>query len=424
MNDHQHHAAKLAQPFTLPCGVTIKNRFFKSAMNEALADRYHAPTMRHVALYRRWAAGGTGLLMTGNVMVDRTQLGEPGNVALEDERDIRVLRAWAKAGTEHGTQCWMQLNHPGRQSPVTINPHPWAPSADRVEGDYGKFFAQARELSRQQIHDIEQRFATAAILAKRAGFTGVQIHGAHGYLVNQFLSPLDNHRTDEYGGSLENRSRFLIETYQAIRDAVGPEFPVSVKLNSSDGLEGGFGEKESLEVIQRLAGLGLDLIEISGGTLEKPVFSTNKGAEEDRARGVYFSDFATKVKALDLGGMAVCLTGGFRAETDMTDAIERGMTDMVGMARPLVLVPNLPNRILKGASAPARVDLPWVSTGVKALDKMLSGVLVISWYELQMKRIAMGKRPDPSIGGMRAVLFALGQHGPAALAPRRRKGHN
>ncbi len=379
----------LAQPIELRCGVHIKNRFFKSAMHEAMADRDHAPTERFAALYRQWAEGGAGVLMTGNVMVDHTQLGEPGNVALEDDSNLAPFRSWAEAGTVNGMQCWMQLNHPGRQSPATINPHPWAPSAGKLEGEYGKFFAEPRELDRAQIHDIQQRFATAARLAKQAGFTGVQLHGAHGYLINQFLSPL------------------------------------AVKLNSSDGQEGGFSEDESLTVIQRLADLGVDLVEISGGTLEKPTFSTNTGDKEDSARGVYFSDFATRVKQLDLHGTVVCLTGGFRTPADMEDALEQGITDMIGIARPLVLQPDMPQHILDGDIEPTnRFKLPWITTGVKSLDKAFNGVLVISWFELQMNRIGTGKNPDPNIGGMRALLFALKQHGPAALSPRRRKNRN
>lgn len=417
--------AQLAQPIDLPCGSRIKNRFFKSAMHEAMATRDHAPTERFVTLYRRWAEGGAGVLMTGNVMVDDTQLGEPGNVALEDDHNLAVFRSWAEAATVNDTHCWVQLNHPGRQSPATINPRPWAPSAGRLEGEYGKFFAEPRELGREQIHDIEHRFAHAARLAKQAGFTGVQLHGAHGYLINQFLSPLDNHRTDEYGGSLDNRMRFLVETYQAVREAVGPSFPVAVKLNSSDGQPGEFSEDESLQVIQHLADLGLDLIEISGGTLEKPTFATTTGDKEDRARGVYFSDFATRVKQLDLHGTVVCLTGGFRTPADMEDAIEQGVTDMIGIARPLVLQPDMPQRILDGDIAPNdRFKLPWITTNVKMLDKAFNAVLVISWFELQMNRIGTGKDPNPKIGGMRALLFAFTQHGPAALTPRRRKNHN
>ncbi|PLS23827.1 NADH:flavin oxidoreductase/NADH oxidase family protein [Bifidobacterium imperatoris] len=419
-----------AEPLTLPCGVTIKNRFYKSAMNEALAGRDCAPTEAHVRLYRTWAQGGAGVLVTGNVMVDHMQLGEPGNVVVEDERDLAMLRRWAAAGTENGAHCWMQINHPGRQSPITINPHPVAPSAGKVAGEYGKFFAEPTELTREQIHDIIRRFANTARIAKKAGFTGVEIHAAHGYLINQFLSPLDNRRTDEYGGSLENRARFLFDVFDAVRKTVGPKFPIAVKLNSSDvpiaikvnerdGAPGGFSEEESVWVMKQLEARGVDLIDISGGTYSKPVIQTNDGAAEDRRRGVYFTDFARRIKG-ELS-VPIALTGGFRNADDMERALDEGITQMIGIARPLALVPDLPNRIIRDGWR-GSVDLPRVTTGIKHLDKAFGGILVISWFELQIHRIARGKHPNPRIGGMRALLFSLKQHGPAALTPRRRKG--
>ncbi|WP_152209344.1 NADH:flavin oxidoreductase/NADH oxidase family protein [Bifidobacterium cebidarum] len=423
-------AAMIAEPLALPCGVTIKNRFYKSAMNEALAGRDCAPTEEHVRLYRTWAQGGAGVLVTGNVMVDHTQLGEPGNVAVEDERDLPMLRRWAAAGTENGAHCWMQINHPGRQSPITVNQHPLAPSAGRIEGDYGRFFADPTELTREQIQDIIRRFANTARIAKKAGFTGVEIHAAHGYLINQFLSPLDNHRDDEYGGRLENRARFLFDVFDAVREAVGPKFPIAVKLNSSDvpiavkvneqsGAPGGFNEEESIWVMKQLEARGVDVIDVSGGTYSKPVIQTNDGAAEDRRRGVYFTDFARRVKG-ELR-VPIALTGGFRNAADMEHALGEGITQMIGIARPLALVPDLPNRVIRDGWRES-VDLPRISTGVKPLDKAFGGILVISWFELQMHRIARGKQPNPRIGGMRALLFALKQHGPAALTPRRRKG--
>lgn len=425
------NSPNIAEPLHLPCGVTVKNRFYKSAMNEALAGRDCAPTEAHVRLYRRWAEGGAGVLVTGNVMVDRTQLGEPGNVAVEDERDLTILRRWAEAGTRNDTQCWMQINHPGRQSPITINPHPYAPSAGKLDGEYGRFFGEARELSRDQIHEIIQRFATTAAIAQKAGFTGVEIHAAHGYLINQFLSPTDNHRTDEYGGSLENRARFLFHIVDAVREAVGPRFPIAVKLNSSDvpiavkvnehnGAPDGFNEEESLWVMKQLEQHSVDLIDISGGTLEKPVIQTTTGAHEDQTRGVYFTEFAQKVKG-ELT-IPVALTGGFRSAADMERALDEGITQMIGIARPLAIMPDLPNRIMREHWR-GTVKLPWITTGIRTLDKAFGGILVISWFELQMNRIGYGKNPNPHIGGMRALLFALKQHGLGALTPRRRKGH-
>ena len=299
------------------------------------------------------------------------------------------------------------------------------------QGDYGRFFAEPTALTVEQIHDIVRRFATTARITKRAGFTGVEIHAAHGYLINQFLSPEDNRRTDEYGGDIEHRSRFLFEVSAAVREAVGPDFPVAVKLNSSDapiavkiddrgGSFAGFDEKESTWVMKQLEKHGVDLIDISGGTLEKPVIQTNSGALEDRRRGVYFTEFARRIKG-ELT-VPVALTGGFRNARDMERALDEGITQMIGIARPLALVPDLPKRIIRDR-LDGNVDLPWVTTGVKALHRAFGGILVISWFELQMNRIGRGLRPDPRIGGLRALCFTIGKHGPAALTPRRRKGH-
>lgn len=323
----------LAEPLTLPCGVTVKNRFFKAPMHEALGTPGLGPSQDIVDLYGRWAAGGSGVLVTGNVAVDSRHLGEPGNIVVEDESHLEMLRRWAQAGTAGGTQLWMQINHPGRQSPRSVNLHPVAPSEISSVGGYGRFFAPPRELSREEIGDVVRRFVTTARVAKKAGFTGVEIHAAHGYLISQFLSPVDNHRTDEYGGSLEGRMRFLIEIYQGMRETLGPDFPIAVKLNSSDGDPGGMSQEDSLRVAVRLSELGVDVLEISGGTYRKPVFEETDSSVEDHRRGVYFADYARRLK--ELVSMPVALTGGFRSASDMEEAVAEGLTDFVGIGRPL-----------------------------------------------------------------------------------------
>jgi len=409
----------LAEPLTLPCGVEVKNRFYKSAMNEALGTRDAAPTDDHVRLYRRWADGGAGVLVTGNVMVDPDQLGEPGNVAVEDERHLPILRQWAEAGTANGANLWMQINHPGKQSPRTINVNPVAPSAVPIAGSNGRFFIPPRELSIDEIHVIERRFVTTARIAKKAGFTGVEIHSAHGYLGSQFLSPADNRRTDEYGGSLENRMRFLVEIYQGMREELGGDFPIAVKLNSSDGRPGGFSEEGSLQVAARLSQLGVDVIDISGGTYEKPLMQTGSG-DSTEGDGVFFADYARRLK--ELVGSPVALTGGFRSPSDMERAIREGFADLVGIARALVLIPNLPDRIV-GHGDRAAVDLPWISTGLPILDHALGFMLANNWYELQMHRLARGREPRLQGNlGLASFAYTLRQHGVAALIPRRAGG--
>ena len=406
----------LAEPLTLPCGVTVKNRFFKAPMHEALGTPGLGPSQDIVDLYGRWAAGGSGVLVTGNVAVDSRHLGEPGNIVVEDESHLEMLRRWAQAGTAGGTQLWMQINHPGRQSPRSVNLHPVAPSEISSAGGYGRFFAPPRELSREEIGDVVRRFVTTARVAKKAGFTGVEIHAAHGYLISQFLSPVDNHRTDEYGGSLEGRMRFLIEIYQGMRETLGPDFPIAVKLNSSDGDPGGMSQEDSLRVAVRLSELGVDVLEISGGTYRKPVFEETDRSVEDHRRGVYFADYARRLK--ELVSMPVALTGGFRSASDMEEAVAEGLTDFVGIGRPLALVPDLPQRILNGVGR-RRIELPRISTRVKALDEALGGVLLIGWYEMQMHRLARGGYASAHGNGLAALAFTVRRHGLGALMPRR-----
>ena len=274
----------LDQPLTLPNGVVVKNRLLKSAMSETLGTREGAPTPALNRLYRAWAEGGIGLCVTGNVMVDLKALGEPGNVVIEDAAHLAALQAWAKAGTANGTHCWVQLNHPGKQAPRGLNHETVAPSAVPFRDDLKAFFATPRALTGAEVRALVARFGKAAGIVKQAGFTGVQIHGAHGYLVSQFLSPHHNLRNDEWGGSPEKRRRFLMEVYRAMRKATGAGFPIGIKLNSADFQRGGFTEEESLDTIRALAHAGIDLIEISGGTYESPAMTGVKSGREPARR--------------------------------------------------------------------------------------------------------------------------------------------
>ncbi len=181
---------QLAEPLTLPNGTVIKNRFFKSAMSETLANHRNQPNALHVHLYHEWAKGGVGIALTGNVMVDRHALGEPGNVVVEDDRDMPMLKQWAEAGTANGTQLWMQINHPGKQSPRTLSKQPVAPSAVPVGGRFKRAFNLPRALTTAEVKALVRRFVTTATIAKKAGFTGVEIHGAHGYFGQSILIAL------------------------------------------------------------------------------------------------------------------------------------------------------------------------------------------------------------------------------------------
>jgi 2,4-dienoyl-CoA reductase-like NADH-dependent reductase (Old Yellow Enzyme family) len=384
----------LRQSLQLPCGTVLKNRMLKSAMSEALGTSDGAPSPALARLYGAWAEGGIGLCITGNVMVDARALGEPGNVVIEDARHLLALSAWAHAATAHQTQCWVQLNHPGKQTPKGLNRETVAPSAVEFRPDMRALFATPRALTVAEIEDIIVRFATAAALVRQAGFSGVQIHGAHGYLVSQFLSPHHNQRTDDWGGSALKRRRFVLAVYQAIRSAVGADFPVGIKLNSADFQRGGFTSEESLDTIVALADAGMDLIEISGGTYEAPAMTGVRAAAQDarkstQEREAYFIDFARQARQAVATPLAV--TGGFRTAQGMAQAIDSGAVDLAGIARILALEPDLPARLLSGGAA--RYTVVPRTTGIHKIDAM--GILEVSWYTGQLQRMGRGQAPRP-----------------------------
>ncbi len=392
--------AVLSQPFTLPNGTVVKNRLFKSAMSEALGSRPGAATPELVRLYGAWADGGIGLCVTGNVMIDRRALGEPGNVVIEDDRFLPELKAWAQAATRNGTQCWVQLNHPGKQAPKGLNKENIAPSAVPFRAEMQAFFPTPREMTDAEVREVIARFAQAAALVKQAGFSGVQIHGAHGYLVSQFLSPHHNRRTDDWGGTPEKRRHFVLAVLAAMRAQVGPDFPIGIKLNSADFQRGGFTEEESLDTIRALSEAGIDLIEISGGTYEAPVMTGAKGQpkgaaaepvkESTKQREAYFLAFAEKARATVKTPLVV--TGGFRSSQGMAEAITSGAVDFVGLARALAIEPDVPQRLLSGQQP--REQVKPLKTGIGFIDKM--GLMEITWYTGQLKRIGRGEAPKPN----------------------------
>lgn len=397
----------LFQPFTFANGVTTKNRFFKSAMEEQLATNNDV-SRKIVKLYDTWAKGGTGILVTGNVMVSPTGKGSPDDVVLADDHDLPMLTAWAKAGTRNDTLLIMQINHAGKQSPKAINAEPVAPSAVPLKGMDG-FFNPPRALKLDEIKTLIEQFATTAKLAEQAGFSGVQIHGAHGYLISQFLSPHHNRRDDDYGGSLDNRMRFLVEIYQAIHLAVSDKFLVGVKLNSADFQKGGFDESESVQVIAKLGELGIDFIEISGGNYESPAMLNTKPSSQQRE--AYFLDYAHKARAVTKAPLII--TGGFRSESAMNDALHSGELDFIGIARPLTVMPDLPNRIQQGTYQ--AVELQPIRTGVAKVDKAMGSVLEMGWYMYQIERLGRGKQPDRQASAWLILAKTIWQNGKAGL---------
>jgi 2,4-dienoyl-CoA reductase-like NADH-dependent reductase (Old Yellow Enzyme family) len=404
---------QLNTPLIINAGTSVKNRIVKSAMSEQLGDADNAPTPQLIQLYRTWASGGTGLLVTGNVMIDRTALGEPKNVVLDEQSSSALFKRWAEAGTQNGTQLWMQLNHPGKQIPNLISKEPVAPSAIPLGSGLEKTFNCPRELSNDEIEALIQRFAYAAGRAKEWGFTGVQIHGAHGYLVNQFLSPHHNRRDDQWGGSLENRMRFLREIYKAIRATTGDEFPIGVKLNSADFQRGGFTEEESMQVIQALQADGINLVEVSGGNYENPSMVGVNAKASTLQREAYFLDYAEK--AQQLLDIPLVVTGGFRSAAAMNEALAAGSTDMIGIARPLAVEPDMANKLLDNPSY--KLELKKLTTGIAKLD--FAAMLDITWYEHQLARIGAGKSTKPNLSPWLSVLKTMGSLGKHSFQRRR-----
>ena len=392
----------IASPFTLPSGAILKNRIAKSAMSENIGTLSNAPTKTLINAYKVWAEGNPGLLITGNVMIDSKALGEPRNVVVEDYTHFDLLKAWAKTVKGTGVHLWPQLNHPGRQAFGSINREVVAPSAVPLKmGGASKMFKLARPLTEEEILDIIKRFGNSARIMKEAGFTGCQIHGAHGYLVSQFLSPISNTRTDQWGGSLKNRARFVLEVYREIRQQVGPDYPVGIKINSADFQRGGFTESESMEVVQFLSREGMDLIEISGGTYEKPAMVKGNRKQSTFEREAYFLDYIEKARKIT--DKPLLLTGGFRSVKVMEDALAGGKLDVIGLGRPFCLYPNLAQDIFDGKET--RFEAPVPTIGIKLLDKL--GGVELPWYELQIKRLGKGKNPKPNLEAIWALLITI-----------------
>ncbi len=386
----------LAESFRLPCGAVLPNRIAKASLSEQLADRRNGPTEELVRLYERWAEGGAGLLITGNVMIDRAALEEPRNVVVEDDRDGLMLTRWARAATARGAQCWVQVSHPGRQSLRTLSPVPVAPSAVAMKFGRG-LYAKPRALEEREIVDIIARFAKSSAVLKAAGFSGIQLQGAHGYLISSFLSPLTNRRTDDWGGTPEKRLRFLLEVYRATRAAVGPDFPIGIKLNSADFQRGGFEQEESLEVVRRLEREGIDLIDVSGGSYENAAMmgiDTEKRAST-AAREAYFLAFCERVRRVSRAPLL--LTGGFRSLPGMESAVRTRAVDVVGLGRPLCVDPDFARRLLAGDARPLAIAPKRV--GLHELDTLLE----VFWYTHQLRRIARGLEPDLARGRWRTL---------------------
>eukprot|EP00123_Amoebidium_parasiticum_P020374 comp4870_c0_seq1/m.981 comp4870_c0_seq1/g.981 ORF comp4870_c0_seq1/g.981 comp4870_c0_seq1/m.981 type:complete len:447 (-) comp4870_c0_seq1:751-2091(-) len=410
-------SALLAESLALPCGAVLPNRLAKAALTEGLADPLSRPDARLQTLYRAWSQGGAGLVITGNVQVDRRYQERPGNVCIDglpDADSLRALSAWAEAAQQNGNHCWVQLSHAGRQSTAKVNYNSLGPSAIPIDmGAVSDSWGTPREITQDEIRDVIDRFVNAARVCKEAGFKGVQIHGAHGYLLSSFLNPLANQRTDDYGGVLENRARLLVDVVRAVRVEVGPNYPVGVKLNSSDFQKGGFTLEEATEVVKMLENEGVDLLEISGGNYESAAMMNGPDVREStRVREAYFFKQATDLRQ-HLTSMKLMVTGGFRSVQGMNESLSSGIVDVIGLGRPLISMPDAPNRIFKGEIT----ELPkWedhLKPGTALFRKLTSrfpalksiDAAVVAVYHRNTARISVGKRPNGDMGVLRQFVW-------------------
>lgn len=424
----------IKDPLTLASGLTVPNRLVKAAMTEGLADAGNQATPKLATLYRTWAEGGIGLQLTGNVQISRRHLERPGNVVIEGPQSNEAragLAAYAQAAKSAGGKVIMQLSHAGRQTPNSVNANPAAPSAVTLKMP-GGVFGVPRSMTADEIRDTIKGFGEAAIVAKETGFDGVQVHAAHGYLISQFLSPLANRRDDEWGGSLENRARLLIETIKTIKAACGDSFSVSVKLNSTDFQKGGFSHQDCLDVIDMLNELGLDFVEISGGNYEQPQMAGIEGAERKyeeemrestRAREAYFMKYARSIQ--ERAKMPLLVTGGFRSVAAMNAALEDGEAALIGLGRPLCAEPTLPNKLLSGEQIVAESWEKKLRLGPTRflgpnspinIIKGLNGWGQQGWFCLQIKRMGGGHAPDLDLGVFKAFRQYSSEESDAAKA--------
>lgn len=363
----------LFSPFDLPNGTRLKNRLIKSAMSDMLGDGRGNPTPEQRHLYATWAEGGIAAAIVGEVQGSPHAPEAAGNLVLDKASDQDAFRALAQAGRANGSALWLQLGHAGALTPPHLG-DPAGPSALNLPG------LTARAMTLPEIREIPATLAETAARAECLGFGGVQIHAAHGFLLSQFLSPLFNHRSDAYGGSLTRRMRLLVDCVDAVRARVRPDFTVALKLNSSDGLTGGLDEAGALQVISTLDKSGLDLIDISGGT-----YFPGAPASSDRATsGPYFVGFAGAAR--EKTRIPLMATGGFKRRAEALTAIASGAVDMVGLARSLAINPTLANDWKDGADGPT---FPKLSNGPPGG--------VTAWYTMALRAWAHGTPQDTTL---------------------------
>lgn len=370
--------------FTFPNSTTIKNRLVKAAMEENMSDENLLPSNELINLYGQWAKGGSGLLITGNVMIDKDAMTGPGGVVLDKDSDLTRFKLWADVAKQNDTKVWMQISHPGRQVYKKMGGKVYSPSDIPLDmGKLSDMFGQPTAMTEAQIQDVISRFSDTAKQAELAGFDGVEVHAAHGYLLAQFLSPLVNKRGDNWGGSLDNRSRLLLEVIKAIKSNVSETFSISVKLNSADFQRGGFDEEDAMAVVKSLEALNIDMIELSGGSYEAPAMQGVTADGRTLAREAYFLSFAASISKNT--SVPTMTTGGIYKFGTAKTVLSQGV-DLVGIATALALQPDLPNRWQLGKNV--EVD----TLRVNWKNKTFRSLAIMALVKRNLRRIGAGKK--------------------------------
>jgi 2,4-dienoyl-CoA reductase-like NADH-dependent reductase (Old Yellow Enzyme family) len=375
--------------FTFPNSTSIKNRIVKAAMEENMSDENLLPSKELINLYGQWAKGGSGLLITGNVMVDKEAMTGPGGVVLDKDSDLTRFKLWADTAKQNKTKVWMQISHPGRQVYKKMGGKVYSPSDIPLDmGNLSDMFGQPTTMTEVQIKDVISRFSDTAKQAELAGFDGVEVHAAHGYLLAQFLSPLVNKREDDWGGSLDNRSRLLLEVIKAIKSNVSDSFSISVKLNSADFQHGGFDEEDALAVVKSLEALNIDMIELSGGSYEAPAMQGVTADGRTLAREAYFLSFAASISKNT--SVPIMTTGGIYKFGTAKTVLAQGV-DLVGIATALALQPDLPNRWQLGKNV--EVATPQVNWK----NKTFRSLAIMALVKRNLRRIGAGKKTSSKL---------------------------
>lgn len=326
--------------------LELPNRLVRSATAEWMADDHTGcPLPKQTSLYRRLVRGGVGLIITGHMYVHSSGKAHANMTGIDDDCIIPYMVEVVRVVHQEGGKVIAQISHGGMQAKTVSDP--FAPSYVNLS----TLTRPAREMSAGEIDMVIHAFGQAARRVREAGFDGVQIHGGHGYLVNQFLSPLTNHRSDQWGGDLAGRMHFLRAICGSIRDQVGPDYPVLIKMGMEDHLEGGLTASEGMQVVSKLEEMGLNGVEISGGIGLPHVSNIRKGISNE-AKEAYFLPLARQARGVTR--LPILLVGGFRSRKIMEAVMSEGVADFISLSRPLICEPNFPNRLRLGLQERSR----------------------------------------------------------------------